>query len=92
MDYPLVFIPGLFGSIGDDVIKGSGDFSFGLADRVYGPFINILKDMGYVEGKSLYISYYDWKKPVLEAIDKYLSPLINKIRLEGDMKSNPNRP
>lgn len=31
MDYPIVFIPGLFGSLGDDIIKGTGIFSFGFA-------------------------------------------------------------
>lgn len=80
MDYPIVFIPGLFGSLGDDVIKGTGEFSFGLAERIYRPFIQILNAMGYMEGLNLFISYYDWKKPVLEAVDKYLFPDIEKVK------------
>lgn len=80
MDYPIVFIPGLFGSLGDDVIKGTGDFSFGFAERIYRPFIEILNAMGYEEDVDLFISYYDWKKPVLEAVDKYLFPYIEKIK------------
>lgn len=74
MDYPIVFIPGLFGSLGDDVISGTGDFSFGFAENIYRPFIEILNSMGYIEGQNLFISYFDWKKPVLEAVNKYLLP------------------
>ena len=74
MDYPIVFIPGLFGSLGDDVISGTGDFSFGFAENIYRPFIEILNSMGYTEGQNLFISYFDWKKPVLEAVTKYLLP------------------
>lgn len=80
MDYPIVFIPGLFGSLGDDVIRGTGDFSFGLAQKVYRPFIEILNSMGYIEGEDLFVSYYDWKKSVLEAVDKYLFLDIEKIK------------
>ena len=80
MDYPIVFIPGLFGSMGEDVIKGTGNFSFGPAEKVYGPFIEILNSMGYIEGLNLFISYYDWKLPVLEAVDKYLFPNIEKVK------------
>lgn len=80
MDYPIVFIPGLFGSLGDDVIKGTGKFSFGFAEKVYRPFIEILNSMGYIEGKNLFISYYDWKRPVLDSVDRYLSPDIERIK------------
>lgn len=80
MDYPIVFIPGLFGSIGDDVIKGTGKFSFGFAEKIYLPFIEILNAMGYEENVNLFVSYYDWKKPVLEAVEKYLYPDIEKAK------------
>ncbi len=80
MDYPLVFIPGLFGSLGDDVIKGTGKFSFGLAEKIYRPFIKILNSMGYTEGENLFISYYDWKTSVLSSVDKYLFQDIEKIK------------
>lgn len=80
MDYPVVFIPGLFGSLGDDVIKGTGKFSFGFAEKVYRPFIKILNSMGYVEGVNLFISHYDWKRPVLESIGSYLYPDIEKAK------------
>ena len=80
MDYPIVFIPGLFGSLGDDVIKGTGDFSFGFAEKIYRPFIEILNSMGYTENINLFISYYDWKKSVLESVDKYLFPDVEKVK------------
>lgn len=82
MDYPIVFIPGLFGSLGDDIIPGTGKFSFGLAEDIYRPFIQILNSMGYVEGRDLFICYYDWRKSVLEAVDKYLFAYIEKVKME----------
>lgn len=81
MDYPIVFIPGLFGSLGDDVIKGTGDFSFGPAEAIYRPFIEMLNSMGYIENLNLFISYYDWKRSVLEAVDKYLSKDIKRAKM-----------
>ncbi len=80
MNYPIVFVPGLFGSLGDDVIHGTGEFSFGFAEKTYRPFIRILNEMGYVEGLNLFISYYDWKIRVLDAVDRYLFPNIEKIK------------
>ncbi|WMM25783.1 alpha/beta fold hydrolase [Tissierella sp. MB52-C2] len=85
MDYPIVFIPGLFGSMGDDVIKGTGEFSFGFAEKIYRPFIQILNSMGYEENKNLYISYYDWKKTVVEIVERYLIPTIEKAKRESGM-------
>lgn len=82
MDYPIVFIPGLFGSLGDDIIPGTGKFSFGFVDYVYRPFIEILNAMGYVEGEDLFISYYDWRKSVLESVNKYLLPDIEKVKMK----------
>lgn len=82
MDYPIIFIPGLFGSLGDDVINGTGDFSFGFAEYVYGPFMEILNSMGYKLGVNLFVSYYDWKKPVLQAVNKYLSKDIEKVKVK----------
>lgn len=86
VDYPIVFIPGLFGSLGDDIIPGTGEFSFGLAESVYRPFIEILNSMGYIEGKDLFISYYDWKKPVLESVNKYLLEDIEKVLKKTNSK------
>lgn len=70
MNYPIIFIPGLFASMGDDIISGTGDLSFGLAEDIYRPFIEMLNKMGYVEGEDLFISYYDWRKSVVESVNK----------------------
>lgn len=87
MDYPIVFIPGLFGSLGDDIIRGTGEFSFGFAEDIYRPFIEILNEMGYVEGKDLFISYYDWRKSVVESVNKYLlTDIENAKRKTGSKK------
>lgn len=80
MKYPIVFVPGLFGSMGDDVIKGTGSFSFGFAHKVYGPFIEILNSFGYLEGLNLFIAFYNWRLPVLEAVDKYLVNHVEKAK------------
>ncbi|MBC8586884.1 esterase/lipase family protein [Paratissierella segnis] len=85
MNYPIVFIPGLFGSLGDDVIKGTGEFSFGLAEKIYKPFIEILNSMGYIEGLNLFVSYYDWKMSVLDAVNKYLYQDIEIIKYKTGM-------
>ena len=37
MDNPLIFIPGLFGSMGNDVIRGTGEFSFDWLQRYMFP-------------------------------------------------------
>lgn len=85
MDYPIVFIPGLFGSLGDDIIKGTGKLSFGLAEFVYRPFIKILNSMGYEEDKNLFISFYNWRLPVIEAVWKYLVPTVEKAKRQTGM-------
>ena len=80
MSYPIVFIPGLFGSMGNDVIPGTGDFSFGFAESIYRPFINILNSMGYEEEKDLFISYYDWKQSVSYSSKKYLYNTVERAK------------
>lgn len=77
---PIVFVPGLFGSLGDDVIKGTGSFSFGLAIHVYRPFLDILNSLGYIEGENLFISFYDWKESSDYSSRKYLIPTIKKAK------------
>ncbi len=76
---PIIFIPGLMGSMGDDIIKGSGSWSFGMARWVYNPLIRGLESMGYVIKQNLFICYYDWRKNTEEIIPLYLLPLIRKV-------------
>lgn len=59
---PVVFIPGLFGSMGDDIIPGTGAWDFGMAASMYEPFIKNIEELGYVRNKDLFIAFYDWRK------------------------------
>lgn len=77
---PIIFVPGIFGSLGDCIIPGTGDLDFGLAEFAYRPIINILKEMGYEEDKNLFIAYYDWTKSNLDSARNYLIPTIEKAK------------
>lgn len=78
--YPIVFIPGIFGSLGDDILEGTGNFDFGFAEFIYRPIIKTLKDMGYKEGKNLFISYYNWTMRNMDSATNYLIPTIEKAK------------
>ena len=54
---PIVFIPGLFGSMSNIIIPGTGNWSFGLSAFVYEPFIMMLESMGYERNKDLFICF-----------------------------------
>ncbi len=73
---PVVFVPGLYGSMGDDIIPGTGEWGFGIASSVYEPFIQELENMGYKLNESLFIAYYDWRKDCEYSMEKYLRPTI----------------
>lgn len=77
---PVIFIPGMFGSMGDDIIPGTGQWSFGLAKSVYEPFIEMLIDIGYKLNKNFYIVYYDWRKGCSYSAEKYLKPAIEYVK------------
>ncbi|MFA5523980.1 MAG: hypothetical protein WDA24_06460 [Tissierellales bacterium] len=77
---PIVLLPGLFGSLGDDILPGTGKFSFGMAEHVYRPLIDILKELGYKEGEDLFIAYYDWRKGCEYNTEKYLIPKIEEAK------------
>ncbi|WP_373605239.1 MULTISPECIES: hypothetical protein [Bacillus] len=53
---PIVFVPGLFSSMSNVIIPGTGNWSFGLATFVYGPFIMMLENMGYERNDSIFTS------------------------------------
>ncbi len=62
---PIVFVPGLFGSMNNIIIPGTGDWSFGLSAFVYEPFILMLESMGYERNKNLFICFYDWRQRII---------------------------
>lgn len=78
--YPIVFIPGLFGSIGSDIIPGTGKLRFGPADYVYRPIIEDLNKLGYRLDENLFIAFYDWRKENAYSAQKYLIPVIKKAK------------
>jgi hypothetical protein len=42
---PIVFVPGLFGSMSNIIIPGTGNWSFGVSAFVYEPFIMMLNSI-----------------------------------------------
>ena len=80
MNYPVVFVPGLFGSLGKDIIPGTGDYDFGLAEYAYRPIIRNLESMGYKLGRNLFISYYNWRESNEISARKYLVQVINTAK------------
>lgn len=83
---PIIFIPGLMGSIGGDMLGRQGKWSFGAAGWIYRPFIRKLEELGYKQNQNLFICYYDWRKNCDEIVNDYLIPLILQIE-----KSYPDR-
>lgn len=69
---PLIFLPGLFGSMSDVIVPGKGDWSFGVAKYIYDPFILILESLGYELEKNLLIAFYDWRKECDYSAKTYL--------------------
>ncbi|MFD0715740.1 lipase family alpha/beta hydrolase [Paenibacillus sp. GCM10027626] len=86
---PLVFIPGLFGSMSDKIVAGTGNWSFGLAGAFYEPFVQQLEWMGYERNRTLFIAYYDWRQPIPYAAYVYLAKTIREAKRQtGASKVN----
>ncbi|WP_026477741.1 lipase family alpha/beta hydrolase [Alkaliphilus transvaalensis] len=84
---PIIFLPGLMGSMGGDMIPGLGPWSFGIAKWVYDPIIDGLENIGYRKEQNLFICYYDWRKSTEEIVETYLLPTIERLR-----KKYPHQP
>lgn len=88
-DVPIVVVPGLFGSMSDVIVPGTGNWHFGLAGVVYKPFIKMLENMGYKQGIDLFVAYYDWRQPIETIANDYLTPIIQEAkRKTGQSKVN----
>ena len=86
---PIVFIPGLFGSMSNSIIPGTGDWSFGISAFVYEPFVMMLENMGYERNKNLFISFYDWRQKIKESAQYYLTKTITLAKqVTGSNKVN----
>ncbi|MTI69580.1 MAG: alpha/beta fold hydrolase [Firmicutes bacterium] len=89
VENPIIFIPGLFGTFGSDILPGTGKLKFGPAGFVYNPMIKYLKSLGYQEGKNLFICYYNWRNKNYQSSVDYLYPLIKRVKdINGDKKIN----
>ncbi len=77
---PIIFLPGLMGSMGGEMIQGLGTWSFGIAKWVYEPLIDGLENIGYRRDQNLFICYYDWRKGIEEIVEEYLIPIVDKAR------------
>lgn len=84
---PIVFVPGLFGSMSDFIIPGTGNWSFGIAGMAYQPFILILESMGYQRNLNLFICFYDWRQRITQSAQNYL---VEKIK-EAKLKTGSNK-
>ncbi|MTI46990.1 MAG: alpha/beta hydrolase [Firmicutes bacterium] len=86
MDYPIVFIPGILSSMGNEIIPGTGNLGFGLAEPVYRPMLDNLKSLGYKLDEDLYVCFYDWKKENQYSVQQYLIPMIEKVKKQTKKK------
>lgn len=79
--YPVIFVPGLFGSMSDEIIPGTGGWHFGLAGIVYEPFIKLLQETLNLQlNENLFIAFYDWRKPIEHSAKKYLFKKIQEVK------------
>ncbi|MGB9779905.1 esterase/lipase family protein [Caldanaerobacter sp.] len=71
MGNPVVFLHGIFGSIFTPTPLGK-IWSFGPAFYAYGPFIEELGKLGFVENKNLFVSYYEWWERIPDVVDRLI--------------------
>ncbi|AYK06045.1 esterase/lipase family protein [Brevibacillus laterosporus] len=77
---PLIFIPGLFGSMSNEIIPGTGNWGFGISGAIYKPFIHVLESMGYQRNLTLFIAFYDWRQPIPCSAHTYLVQTIREAK------------
>lgn len=77
---PVVFVPGLFGSMSNTIVPGTGGWSFGLAGMVYEPFVLMLETMGYRRGENLFICFYDWSQRIEHSAKEYLTKTVEQAK------------
>lgn len=72
--------------MGNDIIEGTGNWSFGTARWVYDPLVKQLEEAGYVVNENLFICYYDWRKKNSSIVEAYLKPMIREVK-----EKHPNK-
>lgn len=79
---PIIFIPGLMGSMGGEMLGYKGGWGFGVAAWVYKPFIKQLENLGYTLDKNLFVCYYDWRKNCKDIVEQFLRPLLLEVEVK----------
>lgn len=86
---PLIYIPGLFGSLGTEILPGMGPWHFGPTHYTGKRFINQILSYGYTLDKDFFIMFYDWRKKTEDIALFTLSSLIYKAKqLSGSSQVN----
>ncbi|MBS4537794.1 hypothetical protein GOQ27_04935 [Clostridium sp. D2Q-11] len=80
LKYPIIIIPGLFGSWGEGIFMDNNRLGFGPAKEIYSPLLDFLIKNGYRPYKNLYIAFYNWRIDNSISAKKYLIPVINKAK------------
>lgn len=78
--YPIILVPGLFGSWGEGIFKNNNNLSFGPARDIYSPLLKFLMENGYRPNKNLFVSFYNWRLDNSISMKRYLIPMINKVK------------
>lgn len=76
---PIVLVPGMLASQNKKVLyedQSGGTWKFVFGGNIYKGLIQKLNQAGFTEGQNLFIAHYDWRKPVAEAAQQYLAPMI----------------
>ncbi|MDI6778020.1 MAG: hypothetical protein QMD77_02410, partial [Patescibacteria group bacterium] len=81
---PVILVPGIGASVNWDLMLG-GVFpeNWTLMSHTYDGIIQALKEMGYEEGKNLFVCYYDWRNNNAISAENYLKPVIDKALSES---------
>lgn len=86
---PIIFIPGLFGSMSSEIIPNTGPWHFGPTRYTGKRFIRQLNAYGYTLNTDLFVMFYDWRKPCTQCAFTILLPLIKRVKaLTGHPKVN----
>ncbi|MEG0387442.1 MAG: hypothetical protein RR090_04650 [Niameybacter sp.] len=89
LQLPLIFIPGLFGSLGAEIIPHTGTWHFGPSHYTGVRFIKEMERHGYILNQNLFIMFYDWRQSASDLSRFVLSPLIHKaMKLNHTKKVN----
>lgn len=79
-NYPIIIVPGLFGSWGEGIIRDYSHLDFGPAKDVYNPLLSFFIDNGYIPYKNLFVAFYNWRLDNRTSAKRYLVPMIDRAK------------